>query len=99
MLCRTFELMIENARNELQQILRSASGITLFVPIDTALASVPSYNNLMTSQSLINKVRSDEDGDDSDDGDDDDDDSSDGNVGEDNDRSYRILLMSQFDEG
>ncbi|XP_070178642.1 fasciclin-1-like isoform X4 [Littorina saxatilis] len=53
---RTFKQVLERSRNELQNAVVAPSGVTLFVPTDTAFRNVPSYNNIMTNISLINKM-------------------------------------------
>ena len=54
---RTFEDVLIRSRNELQQAVVAPSGVTLFIPINQAFRNLPSYNNLLTNQSLINRVR------------------------------------------
>ena len=54
---RTFEDVLIRSRNELQQAVVAPSGVTLFIPINQAFCNLPSYNNLLTNQSLINRVR------------------------------------------
>ena len=54
---RTFEDVLIRSRNELQQAIVAPNGVTLFIPINEAFRNLPSYNNLLTNQSLINRVR------------------------------------------
>lgn len=53
---RTFETIIDRSRYDLQQAIVATSGVTIFVPIDTAFRNLPLNTNLMSNQSLINRV-------------------------------------------
>lgn len=53
---QNFEDLLVIARQELQRIIVSPSGVTLFVPINDAFVNLPSFYNVNRNQSLINKI-------------------------------------------
>ncbi|KAL8584090.1 hypothetical protein ACOMHN_022430 [Nucella lapillus] len=51
-----FEDLLVTARNELNDMIVSPSGVTMFVPVNDAFVNLPAFYNLNRNQSLINKI-------------------------------------------